>query len=258
MRLRPELSDVEAIVFDLDGTLYNGDVPIPGAREVLEALRALGKPVRFLTNTTSRGRRSLVDKLTGLGFQVSLDEIYSPPWAAGEYLRSENASAYLLVQEGALEDFQGVPVDEEQPAYVVVGDLGDEWTFERLNRAFRLILEGGAGLIGLGRSRYWRAPDGLRLDAGPFVAALEYATGRAATIIGKPEPMLFQVAVQDLGVSPERVAMVGDDIDVDVRGAQRAGLRGVLVRTGKFRQADLARGVWPDLVLDSVTDLVIH
>jgi len=257
MRLRPELANVQAIVLDLDGTLYTSDGVIPGALEVVQALKGMGIPLRFLTNTTSRGRAALAEKLIGMGFPVTLNEVYGPLWAAGEFLRGRGASAYLLVPEGALPDFAGVPVDEEHPDYVVVGDLGDAWTFEQLNRAFRLVLEQGAQLIGLGRSRYWRAADGLRLDAGPFIAALEYATGRAATIIGKPERSLFEAVLHDLGLPAERVAMVGDYVDMDVKGAQHAGLCGVLVRTGKFRQSDLARGVWPNLTLDSVADLVV-
>ncbi|MCD6290316.1 MAG: TIGR01458 family HAD-type hydrolase [Anaerolineae bacterium] len=254
--LRPELAGTQAIIFDLDGTLYNGDQVIPGAVETVRRLKEAGIPLRFLTNTTSRGRAALAEKLQHMGFPVVVDEVYGPPWAAGEFLRSRGASAYLLVPEGALADFEGVPLDDAHPDYVVVGDMGDAWTFPLLNRAFRLVLEEGAQLIGLGRSRYWRAPDGLRLDAGPFVAALEYATGKAATIIGKPESTLFEAALHDLGLPAERVVMVGDDVEVDVRGAQRVGLRGALVRTGKFRQADLARGVWPDLLLDSVVDLL--
>lgn len=253
--LRADLADIQALILDLDGTLYNGDEVIPGAVETVRTLKEAGVPLRFLTNTTSRGRAALAKKLTRMGFQVTIDEVYGPPWAAGEFLRERGASAYLLVPEGALADFEGVPTDETRPDYVVVGDLGDAWTFQKLNHAFRLVLE-GAGLIGLGRTRYWRAPDGLRLDAGPFIAALEYATGKAATIIGKPEPALFEIALRDLGLPAEQVAMVGDDVEVDVRGAQRLGLRGVLVRTGKFRQADLTRGVWPDLILDSVADLL--
>lgn len=256
MRLRPELAHIQAIIFDLDGTLYTGDALIPGAVEVVRALKEAGMPLRFLTNTTSRGRAALAERLTRMGFPVAKDEVYSPPWAAGEFLRAREASAYLLVPEGALGDFVGVSVDEQHPDYVVVGDLGDAWTFERLNRAFRLLLEEGAQLIGLGRSKYWLAKDGLRLDVGPFIAALEYATGKSATIIGKPEQALFEAALRDLGLPAEQVAMVGDDVEMDIQGAQRAGLYGILVRTGKFRQSDLARGIWPNLILDSVADLM--
>jgi len=246
---------VDAVLFDLDGTLYTPAGLVPGAVEAVRTLKARGLAVRFVTNTTSRSRSALADRLKALGFPAEVHEVYSPSWAAGSFLRSRGARAYLLVPPGALEDFAGVPTDDERPDYVVIGDLGEAWTFEKLNRAFRLILEGGAQLIGLGRTKYWQGPDGLRLDVGPFVAALEEATGRPALILGKPAPAFFEAIVQDLGRPAGRVVMVGDDIEVDVAGAQRAGLRGVLVRTGKFRPADLERDVRPDAVLASVADL---
>lgn len=246
---------LRAILFDLDGTLYTSHGPIPGAVEAVHALRARGLAVRFVTNTTTRSRRALAERLRRMGFPASPEEICSPPWAAGRFLRDRQARAHLLVPEGAREDFEGVPLDDQRPDYVVVGDLGEEWTFERLNRAFRLILEQGAGLIGLGRTRYWQAADGLRLDVGPFVAALEEATGRKALILGKPDPAFFRMVLEDLGEPPERVAMVGDDIEIDVGGAQAVGMRGILVRTGKFRPADLSGPIRPDAVLASVAEL---
>lgn len=254
--LRGPLADIAAVLFDLDGTLYTAQGPIPGAAEVLAALRAHRIPVRFVTNTTTRSRRALAERLREMGIAAAPEEIYSPPWAAGRFLREQGARAYLLVPEGALEDFAGVPVDAEAPDAVVVGDLGEGWTFERLNRAFRLIHERGARLIGLGRTRYWQAADGLRLDVGPFVAALEAATGQPALILGKPDPAFFRMVLADLGLPPERVAMVGDDIEVDVGGAQAVGMRGILVQTGKFRPADRQGPVRPDAVLESVADLL--
>jgi HAD superfamily hydrolase (TIGR01458 family) len=110
-------------------------------------------------------------------------------------------------------------------------------------------------LLALGLTRYWRAEDGLRLDAGPIVRALEYATGRAAVVLGKPDPAFYGTAVEDLGLTPDQVVMVGDDIRTDVGGSQRAGLTGVLVRTGKFSPADLDGDVRPDAVLASVAEL---
>jgi len=255
MSAAPRAPEIAAVLLDLDGTLYTAEGPIPGAAEAVRALRARGVAVRFVTNTTTRSRRALAERLNRMGFPAAPEEIYSPPWAAGRFLRARGARAFLLVPESAREDFAGVPEDDQRPDYVVVGDLGEDWTFERLNRAFRLILEGGAGLIGLGRTRYWRAADGLRLDVGPFLAALEEATGRKALILGKPDPAFFRMILEDLGVPPERAAMVGDDIEIDVGGAQGVGMRGLLVRTGKFRPADLEGSIRPDAVLGSVAEL---
>ena len=255
MLLQPELEHLSAFVFDLDGTLYQEGRPIEGALQTVQALEEDGRKLRFLTNTTSKSRRLVYEKLNRFGFSVEEDQIYSPPVAAGQYLRERQASAHLLVQEAALPDFEGVPRDDTRPDYVVVGDLGAAWTFEKLNRAFRLVQEQEAGLIGLGRTRFWHAASGLQLDAGPFVAALEYAAGRDALILGKPAPDFFDAILDDLHVPAEQVALIGDDIKTDVEAAMKTGFYGVLVRTGKFRREDLEHSEGPDLVLGSVTDV---
>jgi HAD superfamily hydrolase (TIGR01458 family) len=248
--------DSRAFLIDLDGVLYSGDQPIPGAAGAIAHLREKGRPFRFATNTTMRCRASLRRKLAGWGFQVSEDEIFSAPVAAAHYLRQQGQPrAFLLLTEDARRDFAGLEITDRQPDFVVMGDMGDEFNAALLNKAFRLIL-GGAEFIALQKNRYWKTAEGLALDAGPFVVALEYATGRPARIVGKPSPDFFRLAVDDLGVAPAQVAMIGDDIEVDVGGAQRAGLKGVLVRTGKFQETDLQSGIKPDGVIHSIADLV--
>ena len=249
------LNHVDALLIDLDGTVYQFDQLLPGAGDTLAWLRGRGVPLRFVTNSTMRSRSSLAARLRGMGVQADEDDILNPVSVAAHYLREHHASAYLLVLDDALTEFEGVPQDTDHPDFVVIGDLGDAWTFDRLNQAFRLLLEKNAGFIALGKSRYWRAADGLRLDSGPFVTALEFATGRYALVMGKPERAFFQQAINMLGLAPERVAMIGDDIDVAVAGAQRAGLLGALVKTGKFRPEDLAKGIWPNYVYHSLADL---
>ena len=134
---------------------------------------------------------------------------------------------------------------------MLVGDLGAGFTYERLNAAFRRLV-GGAELLAVQKNRYWRTREGLSLDAGPFVAALEYASGKGATIVGKPEEDFFRLALEDMGLEAHEVAMVGDDAGADVAGAQSAGLTGILVKTGKYRPG--AEGA-PDLLLQSVAEL---
>lgn len=260
------LDGVGAWVLDLEGTLYRGRAVVPGAPAAVAALRATGAPVRFLTNTTSRSRAGLQAKLARFGFAVPVGEIFCPATAAAAWLRRHDASALLLVAEAAREEFAGVRLDEERPDAVVLGDLGDAWSMELMNRAFRAVHEHGAELIGLVRSRYWLADDGLRLDAGPMLAALEYAAGVRARVFGKPDPGLFEAVLADVGLSPERVAMVGDDPVTDVGAAAAVGMRTVLVRTGKFREgaADVSEApegeapegkARPDRVVDSIADL---
>ena len=243
------------MAFDLDGVLYQADTPIPGASAAVAAVRGSGRQVRFITNTTSRSRRLIAEKLRRLGFEVSADEIFCPALGAASWLRRQGARAAFFVQDQALEDFEGISSDNERPDAVVIGDLGPNWTFDALNRAFRCVHEHGAQLVGLGRTRYWKGPEGLQLDVGAFLAALEAATGRHAMVFGKPEPSFFKALVDGLGEPGGDVAMIGDDIVTDVGAAMTAGLVGVLVRTGKFQPQDLEGSVHPDLVVDSVADV---
>jgi HAD superfamily hydrolase (TIGR01458 family) len=252
---------VRGVLLDLDGVVYVGDEPVAGAAEAIDWLAREGVPFRFLTNTTSRPRRAIVDKLQGLGIAVVADQILTPAVAAVAWLRHHDVErpALFVPEVTATEfaDLHPLPDGAEAGAgAVVVGDLGGGWDFATLNRAFRLLMDDREPpLLALGLTRYWRADDGLRLDAGPFVRALEYAVGRAAVVLGKPDRAFYGAAVDDLDLEPDQVVMVGDDLRTDVEGAQRAGLAGVLVRTGKFSPSDLGGDVTPDAVIDSVADL---
>ena len=234
---------------DLDGTLYVGDEPVEGAREAVGRLQASGIAVRYVTNTTRKPRRWVCEHLHSLGFEVEEREVFTPARAAAGLIGDR--SGFPLVDESLLEDLGGVFFTGDHPDYVLVGDLGEGFTYDRLNAAFRLLVD-GAQLLALQKNRYWRREDGLALDAGPFVAALEYASGVSATVVGKPEESFFRLAVEDLGLEAHEVAMVGDDAEVDVAGAQAAGLRGVQVKTGKYRQGEEGRA---DLVLESFAGL---
>jgi len=247
-----------AFLFDLDGTLYTDAGPVPGAVQALAGLRRRGVPFRYVTNTTRRSRRLLADRLAGYGFEARSEEIVSAPHACVATLRSRGVrrvAAY--VADETLEDFASFDLAAARPEAVVVGDLGDAWDFAKLNRAFLQLMD-GAELIALQRDRYWLRGDGLALDAGPFVAALEYATGKTAAVCGKPSAAFYAAAVASLpvGAAARAIVMVGDDLWGDVQGAQQAGLTAWMVRTGKFR-ADVvaASGITPDRILDSVAEL---
>ena len=252
---------MRGILFDLDGVIYLGEDPFPGAVDVLRWVRDQGIPHLFLTNTTSRSRQDLVDKLRGMGIETDVEHIWCPPAAAAQWLRSAPPGPVALFAQAPVHsEFDGLtllPPDAEGGArYVVIGDLEADWTFATLNRAFRLLMENDASrLIALGMTRYWETAGGLQLDVGPFVAALLEATGRKPVVLGKPAAAFFQTAVDSLGLPASDVVMVGDDIRTDVDAAQRARLHGILVRTGKFRDADLEQGIAPTAVLDDVSAL---
>jgi phospholysine phosphohistidine inorganic pyrophosphate phosphatase len=260
----PETTPSVAYLLDLDGTLYAGGAAIPGAPETIERLRRGGTPFRLVTNTTSRSRAMLVERLRGYGFEVSPEEIFSAT-LAGAALARELGYRVLapFLPAPALDDLAGFELvggisgRAGTPDAVVLGDLGRGWSYDVLQEAFRYVVS-GAAIIALSRDRYWQRHDGLALDAGPFVRALEYATGAEAKVAGKPSPAFYTAALASLGIpATGQAVMVGDDLWSDVEGAQRAGLQGWLVRTGKFREEMLRdSGITPNRVLPSVAALV--
>jgi HAD superfamily hydrolase (TIGR01458 family) len=251
-----------AFLFDLEGTLYVGDRAVPGAAAALAALRRRDIPFRLVSNTTSRSRAMLVERLRGFGIAVEPHEVWTAPLAAARVARARgHARVLALLPEAAWADLGGL--DVESPSLggrtdaVIVGDLGTAWTFELLQQAFT-ALQDGADLIACSHDRFYRRDGRLVLDAGPFVAALAYATRREALVAGKPSASFFHAAVEGLGlaVPPARIVMVGDDLWSDVAGAQGAGYTAWAVGTGKFRREDLASsGIVPDRVLGSVAEL---
>jgi HAD superfamily hydrolase (TIGR01458 family) len=255
---------VQAYLIDLDGTLYAGAGAIRGAPETIQRLRRRQTPFRLVTNTTSRSRAMLLERLHSYGFSVELEEIFTATLAGRDLARTAgHISVAPFTPEPALEDLQplelmggtsGLPA-QRTPDAVLIGDLGERWNYRLMQEAFEYLMD-GAALIAFSRDRYWLREGRLALDAGPFVAGLEYATGKAAWVAGKPSPEFFQSAVRSLGSAPDTVAMVGDDLWSDVQGAQAAGLQGWLVRTGKFRESVLSEsGIHPDRVLESVAVL---
>lgn len=254
-------SRVKAFLIDLDGVLYMGKDPIPGVRECLGHMEELGYSYRFVSNSTRRCRGSVAERLKGLGYDVACRHIYTPPLAAIERMkRSGKERCFLLTTGDVNRDFEDADISicEEDVDFAVIGDAGNSFTFDRLNQAMRLILD-GAEILALEMDRYWREPQGLVLSTGPFVTALEYATGKKAELMGKPSRQFFELALNDLGISPQDAAMIGDDILTDIHGAQEMGMQGILVKTGKYRGEVAERsGVQPDMVLESLADLAGH
>ncbi|MEV7175261.1 HAD-IIA family hydrolase [Kitasatospora sp. NPDC093679] len=258
---------VSAALIDIDGVLTVSWNPLPGAVEALERLREMGLPFLLLTNTTSRTRASIAAALAGAGFPVSAESVLTAPGATAAFLaeRYPGARCMLLNSGDVREDLTGVALAEDDEApegpqgedvdVVLVGGAGPEFGYRALNRAFG-HLQRGARLVAMHRNLYWRTDRGLQLDGGAFLSGLEQASGRRAEVVGKPAATFFTGALARLGVEADRTLMVGDDIESDVLAAQRCGIGGVLVRTGKFQDRALrdADGT-PDHVIDSVADL---
>jgi HAD superfamily hydrolase (TIGR01458 family) len=249
----------------LDGTLYAAGAAIPGAPELLKRLRRNGVPYRLVTNTTSRSRAGLVERLRGYGFEVSYQDIFSATLAGARVAYAAgHRTVAPFVPQPAMEDLKDLELvggtsgnaPGQAPQAVIIGDLGDSWDYHLMQEAFEYLMA-GAELIALSRDKYWLKDGRLALDAGPFVAGLEFATGKSALVAGKPSPAFYQAARESLGLpSGSPVAMVGDDLWSDVEGAQGAGLQGWLVRTGKYREAALREsGIKPDRILESIADL---
>jgi HAD superfamily hydrolase (TIGR01458 family) len=252
------LKNVKGFLIDIDGVLTTGETAIPGARKAIDLLKAQGFPFRCVSNSTRKCRAAIAGRLDRLGFDISENLIFTPPLAAVKYMEETGKHrAYLLTTSDVDRDFKGIRIENSPTAvdYVIIGDAGDRITYSSMNQAFCCLME-GADMIALESDRYWMAPDGLSLSAGPFVRALEYATGKTATVVGKPAKEFFNLALCNMGLSAKEVVMIGDDIFTDIGGAQATGIRGVLVTTGKFRKDVFEKSnITPAAVMKNIGDI---
>jgi HAD superfamily hydrolase (TIGR01458 family) len=281
-QLRTALAGVGGLLLDLDGVIVLAGQPVPGAPEAVRELTRRGVPFRIVTNTSLVSRATLSKWSERLGAPVPANRFQSALSVAAAFTarRYGGQPLFVLASDDALTEFAGqrlLSVEEAAlpgvtAAAVVVGDSPESATWVNLNLAFRL-LRNGADLIGMHKNRWWITPEGPTLDSGAFVAGLEFASGVKARIVGKPAPPFFTTAAADLARdiragrhAPLRradVAMVGDDVWTDALAARRAGLRGIVVLSGKHGRAELERaaaqhrgGGSPDAVAASLADVV--
>jgi HAD superfamily hydrolase (TIGR01458 family) len=248
---------IEGVLLDMDGVLVTAWRALPGAAEALHALQLRGVPFLLATNATSVSRSALAEKLGQAGLEVDAGQVVTAPLLTASYLRVHHprARCFLVGEPDIGDDLAGVRIVEEDADVVLVAGADRSFTWEKLSRAFRM-LQRGAALVAMHRNLFWLTEGGLMLDTGAFLAGLERAAGVEAVVTGKPSPQYFRECVGLLGLAPESVAMVGDDLDADVLAAQDLGLTGVLVRTGKFRPEMLERSERkPDHVIESIADL---
>ncbi len=250
-----EIRGIKGVLADMDGVWFVGERALPGAIEALARLRARNIPIRFVTNTTTKTRGEMAQRMLHMGFDVDASEFITTPAAAASLLKAGGVERVKLVTSPSIRgEFSGLATKPPFQA-IVIGDIGRAWTYDLMSELFKDVMN-GAEIVALHKGRYWQVDDGLALDIGAFVAGLEYATGKPASVVGKPSPAMYYAALADLGLEAEDVVMVGDDIINDVHGAQSAGIRGVLVKSGKYRDDDVERsGVTPDLVVNSIREL---
>ena len=249
---------LDGLLLDIDGVLAISWDPIPGAVDALARLRRAGMPFRLITNTTTKTRHDLGETLREAGFDVDDGEIVTAVVATASYLRANHPDegVFVLSDGDAGDDLEGVRrVDVDEADVIVLGGACDEFTYPTINRIFRRLMD-GAALVGMHRNLYWKTADGWELDGGAYLMGLEAAAGVTATICGKPEPTYFDAVLAELAITADRAAMVGDDILNDVVGAQAAGLMGILVKTGKYRDGDEGKPDRPpDHVVASFADV---
>ncbi|TMM11909.1 MAG: TIGR01458 family HAD-type hydrolase [Actinobacteria bacterium] len=248
-----------AILLDVDGVLHVSGEPIPGAADAVRRLRAAGHRLRFITNTTTRSRARLAEELRSAGFELEDAEVQTTADAAVQALRGRRVLA--LTMQGIVGDLDGIELVGEGADAVLLGGADETpetnlvFSYMNLARAFA-ELELGADLYCLHKNKWWQTARGPLLDAGAFVAGLEWAADVEATVLGKPSPAYFTAAVEALDADPERAWMVGDDLESDIAGAHAVGINTVLVRTGKFRpDAVEASRVKPDGIVSSLGQL---
>jgi len=231
-----DFTSVKGLLIDLAGVLYVGGEAVPGALEAMQRLRASGLPLCFITNTSRTPRDRIVQQLQRMGFEIHADEILTAASAARKLVLQRGLRPHYLVHPDMAEEMGESAAD---PDAVVLGDAGEHFTYDNLNAAFRLLMkEPSVPLMAMAKNRYFKEAEGLSLDMGGFVSALEFAAGVTAEVVGKPAPAFFNAALNSVGLTADEVLMIGDDLHDDIGGAQACGIAGVLVRTGKYRPED--------------------
>ena len=247
------------ILLDVDGVFSVSGEPIAGGADAVSRLREAGHRLRFVTNNTVRPRAVLAEELRALGIDLEDEELQTTPRAAARALKGKRVLA--LTMAAIVEDLEGIDLCGENAEAVLVGgadeteETGRVFSYMNLARAFAELVS-GAELYCLHRNRWWQTSHGPLLDSGVFVAGLEYAAQTEAIVLGKPSTVYFEAALEALDADPDRAWMVGDDVEADIAGAQKLGMKTVLVRTGKFRPDSLERsGVTPDAIISSIAQL---
>jgi len=252
------MTSIKGVLLDIDGVLYTGDTPVPGAAESIRFLKENQIPFRCISNTTQKSRASISRKLGGYGLKIPEEFIFTPAAALISVLKEKQIQkCFFLTENDVKKDLliDGIIESNSGAEAVVVGDAGNYFDYHSLNEAFRLLID-GASFFALEKDRYWMDNEGLSLSAGPFVYGLEYASGTSAHLIGKPSSAFFKKALESMNIDSSEAVMIGDDITSDIDGSQKAGIKGILVKTGKFNSQRVEEsGVTPFRIINSIREL---
>jgi HAD superfamily hydrolase (TIGR01458 family) len=251
------MQPVCGVLLDIDGVIHISMQPIAGASDTLLWLEQQGYKTYFVSNTTTMARATLAERLQHIGLPVVEQRLITAPVATAGYMRQNfpGKRCWLLTKGDTARDFEGIDLVTSGADVVVIGGAEELLSYETMNAVFRMLMD-GAVLLAMHTNLYWRTKEGLQLDSGPFIRALEIATGKQAIVVGKPERAFFVQALHAMGCRAEETIMVGDDILNDVDGAQKAGLRALLVTTGKHTaDSPLLERVHPTAILPSLVDL---
>ena len=250
------VNNIKAILIDLEGVLYNDNKLIPGSIEVIKELKKNRIKLRFLTNTTTAPIKKILNKLHNFGFKIEEKEIFTPIIATKNFLIQNNINKIsLFVNNQIVNEFKEYEITQKDPAVVIIGDIHKKFNWEILDIVFKLVYLNKTKLIALHKNKYCMREGKISLDLGPFVNAVEYASGKKSMLMGKPEKKFFNLAIKDLEEDNKNILMIGDDIISDIEGSIKANLKAVQVRTGKFQEKDLRNPLQPNYRIESITKL---
>ena len=265
MRIEFNLNDIHALVIDMDGVLWRGDTPLPGLTNFFDFLQSRSIPFILATNNSSKTPGQYLQKLTGFGVNIELEHVLTSSLATAAYLEQvleDRAAVYVVGQDGLHQAMRNtgftVLDDSSQPAAAVVAGIDFTLTYDKLKHAV-LLIQRGARFIGTNGDLTFPLENGFAPGAGSILAAIQAATGVAPVIIGKPERVMFDLAMQKMGSIPEHTAMLGDRLETDILGGQRSGLKTIMVTTGVDNEDTVAqKDIHPDAIFSGVDELVQH
>lgn len=259
-----DLKNINGLVIDMDGVLWRGDTPLPGLTNFFHFMHVHSLPFMLATNNATKTPEQYLQKLAGFGVKsVKRENVLTSSLATAAYLKREyqpGSKVYVVGQDGLREAMHqagfAVLEDNSQPADLVVAGADFNLTYEKLKNA-ALLIQGGARFIGTNGDLTFPSEEGLAPGAGSILAAIEAATGVKPPTVGKPAPLMFEIALEKMGTRPERTAMLGDRLETDILGGQQAGLKTILVETGVDNKSSVKqKGIKPDIILSGIAELV--